>query len=434
MEQIDLLISGAIVLPLDSNEVLKEAGVAIKDDTIVAIDKTESLLKRFSPGRHLHHEYGLIMPGLINGHTHIPMTIFRGLADDLPLMEWLTQHIFPLEKRLQPQWVYWGALLGCAEMIMSGTTCFCDMYLFADEVAKAVDKAGLRAVVGEVLYDFPSPNYGPLEKGFVYTENLIKKWQGHPRLTIAVEPHAVYTCSPELLKKSQKIAEKYQTPLVIHLSETQAEVKQTQDKFGLTPVEHLDKLGILNSHLIAAHCVWLTEKDMELLHKRQVKVIHNPESNLKLASGIAPIPTLIKRDVTVGLGTDGPASNNDMDMFLEMDTAAKIHKLHNYNPTLMSAWDVLNMATKNSARALGLSQIGTLTPGNKADLIVLDLNRPHLMPLYNPVSHLVYAASGKDVLTTVVNGKVLMENRKLLTLDLEEIYMQIKAITEKFTQ
>jgi 5-methylthioadenosine/S-adenosylhomocysteine deaminase len=433
MEKLDLLVSAKFVLPLEDENVLIDAGVGIKGDTIIAVGEIPRLLDRFSPQKHLHYEHGLIMPGLINAHTHIPMTLFRGLADDLPLMIWLTKYIFPLEKQLKPEWVYWGSLLGCAELIMSGTTCFCDMYLFADEVARAADRAGLRAVVGEVLYDFPSPNYGPIEKGFVYTENLIKKWLGNPLVSIAVEPHAVYTCSPSLLKQAKEISEKHAIPYVIHLAETKAEIGTTKEKFNRTPPQHLAKLGILDETVIAVHCVWLTESDVDLLEKYQVKVVHNPESNLKLASGIAPIPSLLSQGITVGLGTDGPASNNDLDMFLEMDTAAKVHKLKQANPTLMSAWQVLAMATKEGAKTLGMGEkIGTITPGKRADLIVVDFNQPHLIPVYNPGSHLVYAASGKDVLTTIINGKVVMENRKVLTLDLEEIYDHIKVITREF--
>ncbi len=433
MENLDILVSAEFLLTLEDENILTDAAVGIKGDTIVSVGKTQRLLKQFSPKRYFHYEHGLIMPGLINAHTHIPMTLFRGLADDLPLMTWLNKYIFPLEKKLKPEWVYWGALLGCAELILSGTTCFCDMYLFADEVAKAADRAGLRAVVGEVLYDFPSPNYGPIENGFIYTETLIQKWSNHPLISIAVEPHAVYTCSPELLKQAKKISEKYNVPYVIHLAETKTEVEKTKEKFYCTPPQHLANLGILDETVIADHCVWLTDLDIELIEKHQVKVVHNPESNLKLASGIAPIPTLLSQDITVSLGTDGPASNNDLDMFLEMDTAAKMHKLKQENPTLMPAWQVLAMATKQGAKTLGMGEkIGTITPGKKADLIVLDFNQPHLIPVYNPVSHLVYTASGKDVLTTIVNGKVLMENRKIQNLDLEEIYGQIKAITREF--
>jgi 5-methylthioadenosine/S-adenosylhomocysteine deaminase len=432
MEKADLLISAKIVLSLETDAILTEAGVVIKGDNIISIDKLSHLLKSFLPKKHLHYKHGLIMPGLINGHTHIPMTLFRGLADDVPLMEWLTHYIFPLEQHLKPQWVYWGALLGCAELIMSGTTCFCDMYPFGDEVAKAADRAGLRAIVGEALYDFPSPNYGSIEKGFIYVQNLIKKWSNHPRISIAIVPHAIYTCSPNVLISAKKISEKYATLYTIHLSETKSEVEETRKKYNLTPIEYMAKLNILDNAVIAKHCVWLEENDINLLKKHQVKVIHNPESNLKLGAGIAPIPRLLSEGITVGLGTDGPASNNDLDMFLEMDTTAKIHKLKEANPTVMPAREVLSMAIIGGARALGMEkQIGTLSPGKKADLIVIDLNKPHLMPLYNPISQLIYAANGQDVLTTVVNGKILMEDRRLLTLDLDEIYSHINNIKKE---
>ncbi len=432
MERVDILVSGAFVLPMDDKpRILKNAGVVIKKGLIWDVGETETLQRKYDIKRHLHYENGLVMPGLVNGHTHIPMTLFRGMADDLPLMEWLERHIFPAEAKLRAEWVYWGALLGCAEMIRSGTTSFCDMYLFEKQVAEAVDKAGLRAILGEALYDFPSPNYGPIEKGFAYTEHLIKDWQGHPRIDIAVMPHAVYTCSPDLLKQARHLADKYSTSLVIHLSETQTEVGQVKGKFGHTPVMHLKKLGLLDERLIAAHCVWLTEEDIEALSEAKVNIIHNPESNLKLASGIAPVPELLERDLVVGLGTDGPASNNDLDMILEMSTTAKLHKLNCYDPTVMPAYQVLEMATSIGAKALGLEHVGCLKKGYKADLIVIDMDKAHLMPLYDPISHLVYTASGADVVTTIVDGQILMENKQLLTLDLEEIYAQIGNIVKQ---
>jgi len=246
IETIDLAVSAKYVLPMENKTVLSDAGVAIKGEDIIYVGPTKQLLERFKPLKYLSYKEGLILPGLINGHTHIAMTLFRGLADDLPLMEWLNEYIFPLEQNLRPEWVYLGALLGCAEMIVSGTTCFCDMYLFSDMVAQAAAKAGLRAIVGEVLYDFPSPNYGPLEKGFIYTEKLIKKWKSHPLISVAVMPHAVYTCSPPLLKQAKEIADSYKVPYVIHLAETKTEIKQIKGKYGCTSIEYLEKLGILN--------------------------------------------------------------------------------------------------------------------------------------------------------------------------------------------
>jgi 5-methylthioadenosine/S-adenosylhomocysteine deaminase len=365
---------------------------------------------------------GLVLPGLVNGHTHAAMTLFRGLADDLPLMQWLENYIFPAERNMDAEFVYTGTLLALAEMILSGTTTFCDMYLFEEEVAKAAKKAGVRCLVGEVLYDFPSPNYGSVGNGLEYTESLIQKWRDDPIVSIAVEPHSLFTCSPELLMASNELALKHRVPLIIHVAETLNEVSEIKGKYGKTPIEHLDSLGLLGAHLIADHCVHLGPSDIKKMAEHGVKVVHNPESNMKLASGIAPVPELIKQGVTVGLGTDGCASNNNLDLFSEMDTAAKLHKVHAMDPTVVDAVTVLRMATIQGARALGLQDItGSLEIGKKADVIVIDTHKPHLTPMYNAVSHLVYAASGNDVTHSVINGKLVMEDRKLLTLDLDEI-------------
>jgi 5-methylthioadenosine/S-adenosylhomocysteine deaminase len=416
----DLLITGGLVLSLDQDVGIVENGaVAVTGDRIAAVGPVEDF-PHDSAARILDAESGIIMPGLINTHTHAAMTLFRGLADDLPLMNWLNDHIFPAEGKLTDEAVYWGSLLACAEMIRSGTTCFCDMYLFEDAVARAAADAGIRAVVGEVLFDFPSPNYGPIEEGFTYTESLIEKWAGHPLVTIAVEPHSPYLCVPELLRKAADLAKHHHLPLVMHLSETRSEVKQLLEKYGKTPVQHLANLGVLSDNLIADHCVVLTDEDMDLLKAFDVKVSHNPESNMKLASGIAPVPALLERGVCVGLGTDGCASNNDLDLFSEMDTAAKLHKVATFDPTATNADTVLSMATVAGARVLGLGDaIGSLTPGKKADLIVIDTNKPHLTPLYNPISHLVYATRGNDVSATVIGGRVVMEKRRLCTIDLD---------------
>jgi 5-methylthioadenosine/S-adenosylhomocysteine deaminase len=371
----------------------------------------------------------VVLPGLINGHTHAAMTLFRGLADDLPLMDWLQNHIFPAEQKLTADWVYWGTLLACAEMILGGTTTFCDMYLFADKVAEAAQLAGMRALVGEVLYDFPSPHYGAIDKGLRFTEELIQQWQGDPLVSVAVEPHALYTCSPALLGKCRELAGRYQVPLIVHLSENAAEVQQIQQLYGCRPVAHLNHLGLLHRQLIADHCVALTDEDMDLLAQHQVQVIHNPESNMKLASGIAPVVELLERGVNVALGTDGCASNNDLDLFGEMDSCAKLHKVATLNPTVMPATTVLRMATRNGARALGWGErIGELSAGKWADCIVVDFQQAHLLPLYEPISHLVYAVRGADVRHSIIHGRLVMEDRRLLTLDIEEIVGHVRRI------
>jgi 5-methylthioadenosine/S-adenosylhomocysteine deaminase len=315
-------------------------------------------------------------------------------------------------------------------MILSGTTTFCDMYLFEDQVARAARKAGVRCLVGEVLYDFPSPNYGPVEKGLEYTESLIQKWQKDPLVSIAVEPHSLFTCSPELLTASNELALKYKVPVIIHVAETLTELSEIKEKYGKTPVKYLDSLGLLGPHLIADHCVHIDDADIKTLADHGVKVVHNPESNMKLASGIAPIPQMLSQGVTVGLGTDGCASNNNLDLFSEMDTAAKLHKVNSLDPTVMDALSVLKMATIHGARVLGLQNVtGSLEVGKKADIIVIDTHKPHLTPMYNAASHLVYAARGNDVIHSIINGQPVMEDRNLLTLDIAEIITRAREIS-----
>ncbi len=431
MNAMDLLVTNGTVLTMDARDSRIDAGaVAVRGGEIAAVDSAAALAD-CRAARVIDAGGGIIMPGLINTHTHAAMTCFRGLADDLPLNKWLQEHIFPAESRLNPDMVYRGTLLACAEMILSGTTCFCDMYLFEDAVARAAGDAGLRAVVGEVLYDFPSPNYGVLEKGFAYTRELIEQWKNHPLVTIAVEAHSTYLCAPDLITEAASIAAENNLPFVIHLSETQDEVAQIRERYGVTPAGYLAEQGVLRPNLLACHCVHLTPEDMALLKEFDVKVSHNPESNMKLASGIAPIPELLREGVTVGLGTDGCASNNDLDLFMEMDMAAKLHKVHTLDPTVMDARTVLRMATIDGARALGLDeQIGSLEKGKRADMIVLDTCRPHLTPMYDPCSHLVYAAKGSDVVGSIVEGRVLMENRMLETLEMEKILRDIRHIAE----
>ncbi len=430
----DIQVINGMVLTMNSEEQKFNRGfVAIKDDRIIGLGPMANLSScLYNPKKIIDARGGIVMPGLVNAHTHAAMTCFRGMADDLPLMTWLNNHIFPAEARLDHDKVFFGALLACAEMILSGTTCFSDMYLFEDAVAIAAKNSGIRAVVGEVLYDFPSPNYGPIEKGFEYTEMLIEKWKDDPLVTIAVEPHSPYLCSPELLRKASGIALDNHIPLIIHLSETKSEVKQIQDRYGKTPVRHLADLGVLTPNLLACHCVVLTDEDMELFRRFDVKVAHNPESNMKLASGIAPIPGLLEKGVCVSIGTDGCASNNNLDMFLEMDTAAKLHKVSTGDPTVMDAKTVLKMCTIDSARALGLSDsIGSLEPGKKADLIVIDTKKPHLTPMYHPESHLVYAARGSDVDSVIINGKIVMENGNLNFMDIEKVMENVRKIADE---
>ncbi len=432
-EPISILLGGAWVLTQNrTRDIFHPGAVAIRGEEIVAVGARDDLEARYAPAQVLDYPQGLILPGLINAHTHAAMALFRGLADDLPLEEWLNSHIFPAESHLDRNFVFWGTKLAVAEMLLSGTTTFCDMYLFADAVARAVAETGVRAVVGEVLYDFPSPNYGPAPDGLRFSEELCRTWQTHPRVGVAVQPHAVYTCSPKLLEQCGQLADRYNTRLIIHLSETHREVADCQARYGATPVEHLSRLGLLNSRLVADHAVVLSDADLELLAASGAGVAHCPESNMKLASGLAPVAELLARGVPVGLGTDGCASNNNLDLVQEMDTAAKLQKVRYLDPTVLPATAALDLATTGSARVLGLEGVvGALAPGLKADVVVVDLDQPHLTPLYDPYSHLVYAATGADIQTVLVHGRVLVQDRRLLAFDLEETLAQARKLARE---
>jgi 5-methylthioadenosine/S-adenosylhomocysteine deaminase len=420
-QPVDILIKNGTVLTMDEKASLISGGyVTIRGDAIAALGAGEG--DGFHARKTIDARGGLILPGLINGHTHAAMTLFRGLADDLPLMEWLNRYIFPVERRMDADFVHTGSLLACAEMILSGTTTFCDMYLFEDEVARAAETAGMRCLVGEVLYDFPSPNYGPPEEGLKYTEALIRKWHGHPRVSVAVEPHSVYTCSPSLLEAANDLALRYGVPLILHVAETRTELDEVKKRYGKKPFEHLSYLNVLGPHVIADHCVHLDDREIERIVEHRVRPVHNPESNMKLASGVAPVFKLLKQGVRVGLGTDGCASNNNLDLFAEMDTAAKLNKLEAMDPTVLDALTVLRMTTSMGAEVLGLAHaVGSLEAGKKADIIVVDTNKPHLTPMYNPYSHLVYAARGSDVSHVIIDGRTVMEDGRLLSLDVDEV-------------
>lgn len=428
-----LVISGKYLLPTSHQvSLLSEHGIAVTGDTITEIAPYDELHKKYPRAERLHTPSGLIMPGLINTHTHAAMSCFRGIADDLPLMTWLQEHIFPAEAKLTPDIVHTATLLSIAEMIKSGTTSFNDMYLFAKEVAAAADKAGIRAWIGEVLYDFPSPSYGELENGYRYVREMFDQYRNNPLISTTVNPHSVYTCAPELLLKTAQIADDLDLKLHIHLSENGPEVDTCRNQYNRTPVQHLEKLGVLGSRVIAAHCVVLDPHDIELLAQRGVNVSHCLESNMKLASGSAPVVEMMQAGINVAIGTDGSASNNDVDMFGEISTVAKVHKGINLDPTVMSAETTLGCATIGGAKALNVSDaIGSIEVGKKCDCIVLDMDQPHLTPCYNVISHLVYAARGNDVVHSVINGRVVMENRKLQTIDEEKLLAEMRSVTDK---
>lgn len=426
----DLLVTGSyLYLQNKDKTIIKNGAVAIHQDTIVETGLTADLAPKYPDAELLATEHGLIMPGLVNTHTHAAMACFRGLADDLPLMRWLQEYIVPVEAKLTGDMVYQATLLSLAEMIKSGTTSFCDMYLFAKDVARAAQESGMRAWIGEVLYDFPSPNYGEVASGFQYVEELFTLYADNPLISITIDPDAVYTCSPDLLKNLKNMAEKHNTLYIIHLSENKEEVQGVKERYGASPVMHLENLGLLDNRVVADHCVMLTDAEIKLLAKREVKIVHCPESNMKLASGIAPVVQMLAAGISVGLGTDSSAGNNDVDMFGEMNSAAKLHKVNTLDPTVMPAETVLEMATMGGARVLGAeNKIGSLEPGKKADLIVLDMNQPHLTPLYTIPSHMVYAARGADVVHSVINGNIVMQNRELKTLDEKAILADMMSM------
>ncbi len=433
--ELDLLVRGSFLLTMsDGQAPIENPVIGIRDGAIALIMRRDDFPEdAYRTKKILDTPDTLILPGLVNTHTHLAMTCFRGLADDLPLMTWLQQHIFPAEARhVSPEMVYAGSLLAMAEMILSGTTTFCDGYFFVDSVARAARDAGMRAVVSQGFIDFPTPDTPDPSRRLDKVERLLDSWgSASPLIRPALFCHSPYTCSPETLARIKEAARKAGVLYLVHLSETREEVALIQERYGKRPALHLNELGVLDEDTLAVHCVWLDEEEQEVLADRGVRVSHAPQSNMKLAAGIAPVPAMQVRGIPVALGTDGSASNNDLDLFREMDTAAKIHKVATGNPTVMDARQVVRMATAEGARALGLAdRIGALEVGKAADLIILDLNQPHLTPMYSPYSHLVYAASGADVLTTIINGRIVMENRKLCTLDPEAVMEEVEGIAK----
>ena len=431
MQNIDLIISGGKALLMDAgNTCLNNAAIAVHESNIIAVGQKEDIIRQYTAQKTLVADDSLIMPGFVNCHTHAAMTCFRGIADDLELMDWLNNYIFPAEARnVNPNLAYRGSMLACAEMIKSGTTTFCDMYIFEEETARAAKEAGMRCLIGEVLFDFPSPNCKTPEEGLACTRRLAEKWHDDPLVNIIVEPHALYTCSPALLRDARKLADEFHLMMGIHLLENPSEREQLQNKFGKGAVAFLKDIGYLHDRLLAFHCVCLSPEDMKLFAKYGCKVSHNPASNMKLASGIAPVPDMLNAGITVGLGTDGCASNNTLDMIRELSTAAKLHKVARLDPTVMDAQTVVRMATINGAKALGLDHLtGSLEVGKKADIILIGLNKPHLTPIYSEYSHLAYAASGADVDSVIINGKVVMENRRLLTINESDAMNEVREI------
>ncbi|MBW1701714.1 MAG: amidohydrolase [Deltaproteobacteria bacterium] len=432
----DIVIEGGTAITMvDGQEPLPDTSIFITDGKITDIRKTDYQGNQVLDSRVeiIDAKEAIIMPGLINAHTHGAMTLFRGFADDLPLKQWLFDKIFPAEARfLNPDTVYWGSLLGCLEMIASGTTCCVDGYFFQGDTVRAVHESGLRGLIAQGVIDFPAPGITDPKENIRVAREFIERWLGYSDLiTPGIFCHSPLTCSDRTLKAAKKISQSFDLPLQIHLSETREEVDEVMNKTGKRPVHYLDELGLVDETLIASHAVHLDDNEMECLRKNSVKVVHVPESNMKLCSGAGRISDMVKMGLTVGLGTDGCSSNNNMDLFCEMDTAAKLSKVFDNDPTSLDARTVLKMATIWGAAVLGLeNEIGTLEKGKKADIIVLDLHNPHLCPVYDPVSVIVYSANGSDVKDVVVNGKVLMKNRKFTTLNSNEIMEKVNNISK----
>lgn len=417
----DLLIVGGTVVTMDADRrVIEDGAVAIKDGKIALVGARRAVTKNLRAKQTINAQGKVVIPGLINTHTHIPMGLFRGIADDLDLQEWLTKYIFPAEaKNVNETFVRAGTRLGLAELIRGGTTTYCDMYYFEDAIADETAKAGVRGVLGETLIDFPAPDHKTFDEAVVYTEKFVKKWQGHKLITPAVAPHAPYTVSEEHLKISKNLSDKLNAPLVIHLAEAVTETEFIQQKHqGIRPIEFVERIGFLSDKLIAAHVIQANERELDILKSYNVGIAHNPQSNMKLAAGVAPVPLMLAKDMRVGLGTDGAASNNDLSLWEEMDTAAKLHKVFTKDPKAASAEQMFMMATIGGARALHLEkEIGSLEAGKRADVVIVDFDNINQTPMYNVYSHLVYATKADDVNTVIIEGKLVMQNKRLLTLN-----------------
>ena len=419
---VDLIISGGTIVTMDTGRTVIENGaIAVSKGEIVAVGTSAEITKNYSAKQIINARGKKVIPGLINAHTHVPMSLFRGIADDLDLQEWLTKFIFPAEaKNVTEDFVRAGTQLGVAEMIRGGTTTYCDMYYFEDAVADETFKAGMRGVLGETIIDFPVPDNKTNAEAMAYAEKFINKWKDNALIVPALAPHAPYTVSTEHLKNVRALSDKTSAPIVIHVSETKREVDDSlaDNNKKLRPVEYLGSINFLNNRVIAAHTIHINESEIDLLKKFGVGAAHCPQSNMKLASGVAPIPLMLSKDLAVGLGTDGAASNNDLSMWEEMDTAAKLHKLIANDPRVLTAEQAFEMATIRGARALHLDKlIGSLEAGKRADIVIVDEDGLNQTPFYNVYSSLVYATKANDVRTVIINGKVVMRDRTLLTLN-----------------
>ncbi len=436
----DTLITNGIIITVNAGfEIVENGAVGILNGRIEYAGPASDIPggTAASAARHIDAEGGLVMPGLVNTHTHLPMSLFRGLADDLPLDQWLNNHIFPAEQQhINPETVKWGTLLSCAEMLLSGTTTCCDGYFFEDSVAEAVSEAGMRGVLGQGVIDFPAPGVADPKDNVAHAAGFIRKWKNRsPLIHPAIFCHSPYTCSKETLVSAKQAANREKVLFQVHVAETRSEAHLAGLPPDISLLQYLDAAGILDADTLVVHAVWAGPEDIELLARRHVKISYNPESNMKLASGIAAVPAMLKAGLVVGLGTDGAASNNNLDMFQAMGAAARLHKASLNDPTVMDAETVIRMATIEGARAMGLDdRIGSIETGKEADLVIVDTRKPHLSPLYHPRSHIVYAARGADIRHAMVRGNLLVKNGRLTRLDAGKIIEAVNSIAQNIRQ
>jgi len=428
-EKVDLLITGGTVLTMDTQRhILDDGAIAVRGDSIVAVGARDELETKYAPARVINARGTIVMPGLINGHTHAAMSLFRGIAEDLSLDDWLHAYIFPAEARnVTEDFTAWGTCLAILEMLRGGTTTYADMYYFEDAVARVTKEAGMRGVLGETIIDFPAPDNKTLPQAFAYTQKFLDHWKGDPLIVAAVAPHSMYTCSEKTLQDAAALARRNGAPILIHIAEAPVELEQSRNKFALTPVAYLSRAGVLGPDVVGAHCVWVDQADIATLAHFSVGCVYNPSSNMKTAAGVMPIVEMLAAGEAIALATDGAASNNNLDMFREMDLAPKLQKLARMDSRALAAEQVVALATITGARALHLDkQIGSLEPGKKADVILVDTSAPHATPMYNVYSQLVYALKASDVRTVIIAGKIVMEDRQMLTLNEPEILVRAK--------
>ena len=428
----DMLVVGGTVLTMEPNtEPIKNGAVAVTDGRIAAVGPAEELLELSPSGAVLNAGNSIILPGLVNTHSHLAMTLLRGIADDIPLKEWLEQHIWPVESEyMDRETVRLGTELATAEQLLAGVTTTADMYFFGDEVSAVLAEAGMRGVVAESLIDNSTPRCANPEEMLEKQRELLEAYSNHPLITPSVAAHSPYSVSAANLVKEAELAEEYEVSMQIHLSETTWEVEKLLGEKGVSPVAYLADLGFLSERTVAAHCVHVSSEDIELLAEFEVGVSHNPVSNLKLASGVSPVPAMVAQGVKVSLGTDGAASNNTLDLLRDMQLAALLHKGITGDPTVLPARTMLEMVTINGARVLGLENIGTLAEGREADLICVAVDGPHTAPMYDPFSHLVFAARSSDVRHVMIRGQVVVRNHELQTMDRERIEAQAREFSE----